>query len=128
MSSRVKAAFQAVKRQAASRLSWLGRVGLRRCKAVEKEHAKKWRQFMHAGCTRFSVCVAAAAEDEMTDRELVGMLAHEFGHIVGDELGFPAHIRNPRTPKAVQDEANWIAGKILGIRIRYNRRTLQETS
>jgi len=50
------------------------------------------------------------------------------------ELGLPAHLADEKdrasdeTPHAVQDEADYVARKLLGIPVRYNRRTLQEVS
>jgi hypothetical protein len=77
-----------------------------------------------------TVCVARAAGTEMTQRELVGVMAHELGHIVGTELGFPEHsrsnLKSGKTPQAVQDEADWIARSVLGFKVRYGKRTLQE--
>lgn len=128
MKNRVDGAFGLIRGQAAERVPWLSRVTVRRCRAADAEHAKKWRQFMHTLCRPMAVCVAAAAEREMTLPELLGMFAHEFGHIVGEKERYPEHSRNPKTPQRVQDEANWIAKNILGIPIKYNRRTLQEIS
>jgi hypothetical protein len=57
------------------------------------------------------------------------MSAHELGHIVGEELAFPEHRKarhSSGTPLAVQAEADWIATRVLGFKLRYNRRTLQE--
>lgn len=128
---RVRTAFEAVKARACARLPWLHGVRLRvPCPMADREHRKRWRQFMHSGHVdrqrRARVCVAAAAEDELTHRELLGMIAHEMGHIIGEALGYPAHTRNPRTPKAVQAEADWIARHVLGLPVRYNKRTIEE--
>lgn len=129
--SRVKTAFEAVKARARARLPWLHGVRLRvSCPQADREHRKQWRQFMHSGhldrLRRARVCVAAAAEAELTHKELLGMIAHEFGHIIGTALGYPAHAKNPPTPKAVQAEADMIARRVLGLPIRYNRRTIEE--
>lgn len=127
---RVATAFDAVVLKAARKLPWLINAKLRYCKAADAEHAKSWRQFMHSNERPMTVCVAWDAGREMTDKELKGMIAHELGHLVGTELGFPEHSkprRGKKTPQAVQDEADWIARNVLGFKIRYNRRTLQES-
>lgn len=126
---RVASAFDYVVARATRKLPWLRNVKLRYCQSADAEHRKKWRQFMHAGDYPMTICVARASDRELTDSELIGMLAHEISHIVGMELEFPEHakpVRRGKTPKAVQDEADWIARNVLGFKIKYNRRTLQE--
>jgi hypothetical protein len=127
---RLAAAFDYVVRRASKKLPWLKGVKLRFCNGADAEHRRKWRQFMHSGDRRMTVCAARVAETLLTDKELVGMFAHELGHVVGAELGFPEHAKSQRgsgTPKPVQREADWIARNVLGFKtLRYNRRTLQE--
>jgi hypothetical protein len=129
---RVAAAFDYVVSRASRKLPWLSGVKLRYCRSADAEHRRKWRQFMHSNERRMTVCVARAAETELTDRELLGMAAHELGHIVGTELEFPEHQRpnhrSGKTPTAVQREADWIARNVLGFKIRYNKRTIQEVA
>jgi hypothetical protein len=130
MASRVETAFAAVKSQAVSRLPWLKRVRLCHCKAADAEHRRSWRQFMHS-CHKdmWTICYARDAEFEMTPLELIGMTSHEFSHIIGEALRFPEHSkmqRGAKTPDAVQLEADWISRNVLGIKIKINRRTLQE--
>lgn len=128
---RLASAFDYVVDRSAKKLPWLLGAKLRFCFVADKDHRKKWRQFMHSNERKMTVCVAEAAEVELTDKELVGMFAHELGHLVGSELKFPEHMKPQRgsaTPKAVQVEADWIAKNVLGFKIRYNRRTLQEAT
>lgn len=128
---RVRSAWKRVLAQAKRRLPWLSRAKLRFCLEADRLHRKKWRFFAHANHHNLSVCIARAAEQELTDAELVGMLAHEMGHVVGDTLGFPEHkkaTRSKGTPWRVQLEADWIARRVLGFKILYNRRTLQEVT
>lgn len=127
---RVAAVFDQVVARAARRLPWLLSAKLRFCRSADAEHKRKWRQFMHSNERRMTVCVARAAETEMTASELRGMFAHELGHLVGTELKFPEHKkpnRGGRTPQSIQREADWIARNVLGFKLRYNRRTLQES-
>jgi len=128
--TRLAAAFDYVVARAKKKLHWLKGAKLRFCRLADADHRRKWRQFMHSNEKKMTVCVAKAAETEMTDAELVGMMAHELGHIVGAELEFPEHMkshRGPETPKAVQTEADWIARNVLGFKIKCNERTLQES-
>lgn len=128
-SSRVSAAFRLVIKRASKRLPWISRTKLRFCANADADHKRKWRQFMHSNERPMTVCAARAAEVEMTDSELVGMIAHELGHVAGEALGFPEHAKHTKagkTPQAVQDEADWIARHVIGFKVRYNRRTLQE--
>jgi len=114
--------------RAERKFPWISGVVVRECRAASTEHRKSWRQFAHAGHVKGAVCVAREAEDALTDLELVGMCAHELGHVVGDRLRFPAHSRpwrGEKTPKRVQDEADKISELYFGIPIRYNRRRIQ---
>lgn len=85
------------------------------CPEAERDHRKLWRQFAHANHHPNGICFARAAELELTDRELMGMMAHEFGHVIGDALGYSGE-------KAADD----VAREILGLSVKYNARTLQE--
>lgn len=129
---RLNDAFLRVRSRAEAALPWLSRARLHiGCPMSEKEHRKKWRQFAHACHHRMGICIAKDAEHELTDRELAGVFAHEFGHIVGDELEFPAHKRSRRsrsgkTPASVQREADEISRRFFGIRVKKNRRSIQE--
>ena len=77
------------------------------------------------------VCFARAADYDLTDLELEGVSAHELGHVIGDTLGFPEHVksharRTRGTPWKVQAEANRISKHLLGLPIRYNDDEVQE--
>jgi len=131
MKSRVRSAWNKVLSKATRRLPWLKKAKLHFCQDADRAHRKKWRLFAHANHHRMSVCIARAAEQELTDNELVGMLAHELGHVVGDALDFPEHkkiTKSKGTPFKVQAEADWIATRVLCFPIRYNKRELQEAT
>lgn len=127
---RVATLFGLVRAHAAQRFPWLGKVEVRFCVSADREHRKRWRQFAHTGHDPYTVCFARAAERELTDEEILGMSAHELGHVVGTRLRYPEHMKPGRgrgTPQRVQDEADWIARKLLGFpTLSYNRRTLEE--
>ena len=128
--SRVEILFGLIRTQAALRFPWIRSVRFAFCPLADCHHAAKWRQFAHTNHRVYTVCFAKAAEVELLDEEVLGMSAHELGHIVGKRLRYPEHSRpitTKRTPKAVQDEADRIAQEVLGFEsLRYNRRTLQE--
>jgi hypothetical protein len=127
---RVETLFGLARGHAALRFPWIGSIQVQFCKAADEAHRKKWRQFAHTGHESYTVCFARAAEDELTDEEILGMSAHELGHVVGTTLRYPEHMRRRKgsaTPKKVQDEADRIAREVLGFNgLRYNRRTLEE--
>jgi hypothetical protein len=127
---RVESLFVLARAHAALKLPWIGSVAVRFCKQADSEHRRSWRQFAHTGHEPYVVCFARAAEDELTDEEVLGMSAHELGHVVGTRLRYPEHMRPSRgksTPKRVQDEADRIAREVLGFAgLRYNRRSLEE--
>lgn len=129
--SRIELLFSFVRRHAARRVPWLRRAKVRFCAEADKAHRRRWRLFAHTEEGRvYTVCFARAAETDLTDEEVIGMSAHELGHIVGLKERYPEHAKPHRgreTPKKVQDEADRIAREVLGFPgLRYNRRTLQE--
>ena len=129
--SRIQALFGLVIDAAAetARFPWIRKVKFAFCPLADKHHAEKWRQFAHTNHRVYTVCFAKAAEWELYEEEVLGMVAHELGHIVGKRLRYPEHTRVTRekgTPKRVQDEADRIAREVLGFNVQYNRRTLQE--
>jgi len=127
MVTRVERLFARARAHAARALPWLARARMRYCRVADQDHARKWRLFAHSNERPYTACWARAADTELTDKEILGIAFHELGHIVGETLGFPEHlkpIRGPGTPWRVQAEADWIAQQVLGARIRYNRRTL----
>jgi hypothetical protein len=128
---RVEILFTLVRAHAAMKFPWLAKVKFAFCSVADRHHAEKWRQFAHTNHRVYTVCFAKASETELTDEEVLGMSAHELGHVVGKRLRYPEHTKShPRskgTPRVVQDEADRIAIEVLGFRgLRYNRRTLQE--
>ena len=128
---RINCLFNLIRAHASLRFPWIAKVEVRFCELADRDHRLKWRQFAHTGHESHVVCFARAAEDELTDEEILGMSAHELGHIVGTRLRYPEHMKSrPRsrgTPKAVQEEADRIAREVFGFEsLRYNRRTLQE--
>jgi len=127
---RVRGAFRQVLARAVTQLPWLKPVEIRHCRECDRNQLREWRLFAHSGHERLRVCFAAAADRELTAAELCGMSAHELGHVVAEELGFPEHKKatpaDGRTPFKVQAEADWIARQVLCLPVRYNDRTIQE--
>jgi hypothetical protein len=75
----------------------------------------------------YTVCFARASEEELTDGEILGISAHEFGHIVAIRDRWPEHEFHETRHPAVEEEANRIARRVLGFRgLKYNLRTLEE--
>jgi len=129
--SRVSRAFLTIRKAAARKLPWLARTRLRHCAIADRDHKRKWRQFAHSNHYPMTVCFALDAERELTDAELRGLVGHELSHVVGETLGFPEHKKKRRgtgsgTPVAIQAEADWLATRVLGFKLRYNARTIQE--
>jgi hypothetical protein len=128
--SRIQVLFGLARAHAALKFPWIAQVKFTFCPMADQHHAAKWRQFAHTNHRVYTVCFARAAQWDLTDEEILGMSAHELGHIVGKRLRYPEHIRmanHKRTPKKVQDEADRIAIEVLGFEgLHYNRRTLQE--
>jgi hypothetical protein len=128
--TRVELLFGLVRAQAAERFPWIHSVKFAFCSVADRHHGLSWRQFAHTNHRVYTVCFAKASETELTDEEILGMSAHEIGHLVGVRLRYPEHSRpqkKGKTPQAVQDEADRIAREVLGFEgLRYNRRTLQE--
>ena len=128
--TRVETLFRIALNHAALRFPWMRSVKFAFCPLADRHHGKKWRQFAHTDHRVYTVCFAKASETDLTDEEILGLSAHELGHIVGKRLRYPEHSRaitTVRTPKAVQDEADRIAREVLGFEgLRYNKRTIQE--
>ena len=96
---------------------------------ADRDHKKLWRHFAHSLHQQGEVCFARAAEKELTDEEMAGIMAHELGHIVAERLGLPAHKaakKAGKTPKSVQREADAVSRDIFGLKIRYNYLELEE--
>lgn len=127
---RVETLFGLARGHAALKFPWIGSIKVKLCGQADADHRKSWRQFAHTGHDPYVVCFARAAERELTDEEILGMSAHEIGHVVGARLRYPEHTKRgsgKRTPQRVQDEADRIAREVLGFTgLRYNRRSLQE--
>lgn len=127
---RVETLFGLARGHAACKFPWIAQVKVKFCSKADRDHAMKWRQFAHTNHAVYTVCFSRAAERELTDEEILGMSAHELGHVVGKRLRYPEHSRpvtGKRTPKRVQDEADRIAVEVLGFEgLRYNKRTIQE--
>lgn len=129
MKSRVETLFLLCKEHAIMRFPWIRSVQVEFCSLADRHHRAKWRHFAHANHNVYTVCFAKASETELTDEEILGISAHELGHIVGTRLRYPEHARvnPPHWKKPVEEEATRIAREVLGFeRLRINRRTLQE--
>jgi len=96
------------------------------CKLADTDHKKTWRVFAHTLHEEGTICFAAAAEEELTQEELAGIMAHEFGHLIAAHLKWPGH--NPSTPKWIQDKADQAVREILKLPLKYNNRKIQELS
>lgn len=127
---RVECLFHLVRAHAALKFPWIAKVEVRFCAKADKDHLLKWRRFAHTGHEPYVVCFARLSEADLTDEEILGISAHELGHVVGMRLRYPEHsrpVRGRSTPKRVQDEADRIAREVLGFEgLRYNRRSLEE--
>lgn len=130
MKGRVEALFEICKEHAMLRFPWMKGVQVEFCKLADQHHQKKWRNFAHTNHHVYTVCFAKAAEQDLTDEEILGVIAHELGHIVGTRLRYPEHAQLTNPPhwkKPAEEEANRIAREVLGFQgLRINRRTLQE--
>ncbi len=70
---------------------------------------KMWRAFMHTGHFDDTICVHPHAEGELSERQKIGMLFHEFGHIINDLMGY----------KNTQKNADASIRKFFGLEIKY---------
>jgi hypothetical protein len=127
---RVETLFRLVRAHAALKFPWIGTVKFAFCPLADRHHAKSWRQFAHTNHRVYTVCFAKAAERDLTDEEILGISAHELGHVVGTRLRYPEHsvlVNPPHWKKPAELEANRIAIEVLGFEgLRINSRTLQE--
>lgn len=71
---------------------------------------KNWRAFMHTNHFKKTVCVHPHADTELQTRNLIGMLLHEFGHLINDIIGLPN----------TQKNADGAIERYLGIKIKYS--------
>jgi|RhiMethySRZTD1v2_1073278.scaffolds.fasta_scaffold843859_4 hypothetical protein len=130
MESRVAVLFGLARDHAARRFPWISKFKVEFCAQADRHHGKKWRQFAHTNHRVYTVCFAKAAEVDLTDEEILGISAHELGHIVGIRLRYPEHsvVANPPHWKEPAElEAQRIAVEVLGFtKLRMNKRTLQE--
>jgi hypothetical protein len=128
--SRVEVLFDLARAHAALRFPWLSRFRLKFCPLADRQHGMKWRTFAHTNHRVYTVCFAKAAEAELTDEEILGVSAHEIGHVVGIRLRYPEHVTRSNPPhwkEPAEQEAQRIAVEVLGFQgLRINRRTLQE--
>lgn len=122
--SRVSGSFQAISKHVSKRLPWLKKVKLRYCGVADKDHKEEWRNFAHTFHYADIVCISKAADKELTKDEMLGIFAHEFGHLVADRLGLRGH-RSAHMKAAAQDEADRVSEEIFGLPIQYNRRMLE---
>lgn len=125
---RASKVFSAVLRYARKQWSFLPKVRFRYCPMADDEHRRSFRQFAHTSHVEGAVCFARAADKDATVAELVGLSAHELGHVAAEALGWPAHrkrIKAGKTPAAVQREADRASKRILGIPLRYNKRKIE---
>lgn len=104
------------------------------CRQADREHKKSWRQFAHSLHYPNVICFAHAAAGELIDDEILGILAHEIGHIVANIYGMPWHAevrgksikKGSRIHKELEREANYAAKLFLNVSVHYNGRTLEE--
>lgn len=126
--SRVGTLFRIAKDYAALKVPWVSKVKPVFCKLADDYHRQKWRYFAHSGHLGvYTVCFARASDEELTDGEVIGISAHELGHVVAIKERFPEHEFHLTRHPHVEEEANRIARHILGFRgLKYNLRTLEE--
>lgn len=128
--SRTEVLFGLARAHAAVKFPWIGSVKFAFCPTADRSHRREWRQFAHTNHRVYTVCFAKAADSELTDEEIIGISAHEIGHIVGIRLRYPEHMvrTNPSHWKEPAElEAQRIAIEVLGFEgLKINRRTLQE--
>ncbi len=102
------------------------------CADADAYQASEPRVFAHTGHRKGVICWAKAGEKELSDREILGISLHEFGHVIAEQIGkLPGHtmeVVGEKTPKQTQDEADEIVRQILRVPLYYNQRTLQEVS
>lgn len=126
---RIDTLFRLVRGYAATRVPWLDAVSWKTCRFADRVHEKEgWRFFAHSGhLDVYTVCFCRAAEYELSDEEIIGISAHELGHVVGIRDGWPCHEYTTGRDMRIEREADRIAKTVLGFRsLRYNRRALQE--
>lgn len=105
---RTHAIFWRIKSEVARAFPYLSRTRLRLCVAANAEHAQSFRQHAHTFCVDdTSICVARAIEN-LPDENIVGLLWHEFGHLIGG-------------PKSTEKAADGYIWKNFGVKIRYDR-------
>jgi hypothetical protein len=78
-----------------------------------------------------TVCFAGAAEKELSEAHLLGMMLHELGHIVCESLGTYYHraiVAGAKTPDEVQMEADVFVAKDLGFKTYTYKKTLEWVS
>ncbi len=128
--TRVEALFRLARDHASARFPWLSTVKFCFCPLADRHHGHEWRQFAHTNHRVYTVCFAKASEFDLTEEEVLGICAHEFGHIVGMRLRYPEHHVQKNPPhweEPAEQEANRIAVEVLGFKgLKINRRTLQE--
>jgi len=126
--SRTGTLFRIARDYAALKVPWLSEVKPVFCTLADVYHKQKWRYFAHSGHLGvYTVCFTEASDDELTDGEVLGISAHELGHIVAIQARFPEHEFHLTWHPHVEEEANRIARRVLGFRgLKYNLRTLEE--
>ena len=128
--SRVEILFGLARAQASVRFPWISRFRVAFCELCDRRHRAKWRNFAHTNHRVYTICFARAAETELTDEEILGISAHELGHVVGTRLRYPEHAIHTNPPhwkEPAELEANRIAVEVLGFDgLRINRRKVQE--
>ena len=126
--SRVEELFGLVLSYAAKKQPILRSVRVRFCRLADDYHRRAWRFFAHSNHLRvYTVCFAKAAEKELTDGEILGVSAHELGHVWAILKRLPVHERSKDRSPELEEEANRVARDVLGFSgLRYNARTIQE--
>jgi hypothetical protein len=94
------------------------RPGVKLCPAADRDHARDPRVYAHTKHIEGVICVAHAFES-LTPAEKAGITAHECGHL----LCTKGYMPDPDVEIAADIAAERIFS---GVRIRYNRRKVQE--
>lgn len=106
--SSVRAIFEVVRERGGKLVPMLHSAKLVQCPEADREHAASWRQFAHTNHHDHSICYSGALED-LEDGWKLGIIAHEFGHVMAIGLDI----------RHTEEDANRFGGVIVGTRVSF---------